>query len=256
VVQDSVWERPQERGVITLGHGVLMNAFKATRAEPIGNLRIVPGVLAGALRNSFADPQDLRRGFLRTVWIELKRFGARNVRTVELTRVRGIHRVSVEGPVVRHGLLVVSALAALLECERIFEFGTSDGETSRLLARNLPTAEIYSFDASAEGDSPPTLDARIAKLNGDSETYDFLPYSGTMDLVHIDASRRFRSVRADTDAAFGMLSELGSIIWYGYSHQPALYGFLNALAPILDRPIYHLAGTRLAVYSRWDIFAG
>ena len=27
------------------------------------------------------------------------------------------------------------------------------------------------------------------------------------------------------------------------------------LAPALDRPIYHLAGTRLALYSRWDIVA-
>ena len=52
-----------------------------------------------------------------------------------------------------------------------------------------------------------------------------------------------------------MLSELGSIVWYGYSYQPALYRFLNALAPALDRPIYHLAGTRLALYSRWDIVA-
>ena len=126
-----------------------MNGFKTSRdrpAQPIGNLRLVPGVVAGALRNSFADPHDLRDGFLRNVWVELKRFGAPNVRTVELSRIRGIQRVSVEGPVVRHGALVVSALAALLECERIFEFGTSDGETSRLLAHNLPAAEIYTFD--------------------------------------------------------------------------------------------------------------
>src|SRR6266849_6997324 len=108
-----------------------MNASKTSRdgrIQPIGNLRILPGVVAGALRNSFADPDDLRHGFLRTVWVELKRFGALNVRTVELARIRGIHRVTVEGPVVRHGALVTSALAALLECERIFEFGTSDGE--------------------------------------------------------------------------------------------------------------------------------
>ena len=120
-----------------------MDAFKPSRdrpIQPIGNLRIAPGVLAGALRNSFADSRDLRHGLLRNMWVELKRFGARNVRTVDLARIRGIHRVNVEGPVVRHGSLVVSAVAALLECERIFEFGTSDGETSRLLAHNLPGA--------------------------------------------------------------------------------------------------------------------
>ncbi|TME66240.1 MAG: class I SAM-dependent methyltransferase [Chloroflexi bacterium] len=238
-----------------------MNAFKTSRAEPIGNLRVLPGVVAGALRNSVADPRDLREGLLRNVWTELKRFSARNVRTIEMGRIRGIHRVTVEGPVVRHGILIVSALAAVLECERIFEFGTSDGETSRLLAHNLPAAEIYSFDAFPDGERaraseiPQALGARVARLSGDSETYDFVPYSGIIDLVHIDASRRVGSLQADTDAAFGMLSELGSIVWYGYSYQPALYRFLNALAPALDRPIYHLAGTRLALYSRWDIVA-
>src|SRR5438270_488903 len=129
-----------------------MNAFKTSRAEPIGNLRVLPGVVAGALRNSVADTRDLREGLLRNVWTELKRFSARNVRTIEMGRIRGIHRVTVEGPVVRHGTLIVSALAAVLECERIFEFGTSDGETSRLLAHNLPAAEIYSFDAFPDGE--------------------------------------------------------------------------------------------------------
>jgi hypothetical protein len=238
-----------------------MDASKTSRnrpIQPIGNLRILPGVFAGALRNSFADPHDLRHGLLRNVWVELKRFGARNVRTVDLARIRGIHRVNVEGPVVRHGTLVVSAVAAVLECERIFEFGTSDGETSRLLAHNLPSAEIYSFDGSPEvargrvGPMPPSA-ARIMNLYGDSGTFDFSPYSGSIDLVHIDGARRVNSLREDADAAFGMLSELGSIIWYGYSYQPAVYAFLNKLAPLLDRPIYHLVGTRLALYSRWDI---
>jgi hypothetical protein len=244
------------------GDGVLMDAFKSSRdrrTKPIGNLGLFPQVAAGALRNSFADPQDLRHGLLRNVWVELKRFAAQNVRTIELTRIRGIHRVNVDGPVVRHGSLVVSALASLLECERIFDFGSSDGETSRLLAHNLPTAEIYSFQASSEpgragaGSIPMATASGIARLYGDSETFDFSPYSGTIDLVHIDGARRIESLGADADAAFGMLSELGSIIWYGYSYQPAVYAFLNKLAPVLDRPIYHLLGTRLALYSRWDI---
>src|SRR5437773_2909870 len=229
-----------------------MDAFKTSRAEPIGNLRVLPGVVAGALRNSVADPRDLREGLLRNVWTELKRFSARNVRTIEMGRIRGIHRVSVEGPVVRHGALVVSALAALLECERIFEFGTSDGETSRLLAHNLPAAEIYTFDASSEaarggGGAGPASATRIMKLYGDSLTFDFSPYSGSIDLVHIDGTRRADSLRADADAAFGMLSELGSIIWYGYSYQPAVYAYLNKLAPLLDRPVYHLVATRLGL---------
>jgi hypothetical protein len=244
------------------GDGVLMDAFKSSRdrpSQPIGNLRTFPGVVAGALRNSFADPHDLRYGLLRNVWVELKRFAAQNVRTVELTRIRGIHRVNVDGPVVPHGSLIVSALAALLECERIFDFAASNGETSRLLAHNLPGAEIYTFASTpvasrdGAGAIPTASGSEIARLYGDSGTFDFSPYSGSVDLVHIDGASRAGSLSADSDAAFGMLSELGSIVWYGYSYQPAVYGFLNRLAPLLDRPIYHLLGTRLAIYSRWDI---
>jgi hypothetical protein len=239
-----------------------MDAFRSSRdrpSQPIGNLRILPGVVAGAFRNSFADPHDLRYGLLRNVWVELKRFAAQNVRTVELTRIRGIHRVNVDGPVVPHGSLIVSALAALLECERVFDFGTSDGETSRLLAHNLPGAEIYSFETTplarrdGAGGIPTASGSAITRLYGNSETFNFSPYSGSVDLVHIDGAGRAGSLSPDSDAAFGMLSELGSIIWYGYSYQPAVYAFLNKLAPVLDRPIYHLLGTRLALYSRWDI---
>src|SRR5256885_16887564 len=154
---------------------VSMNGAKTGRARTIGNLRIAPRVVAGAIRNAFADPHDLRDGLLRNVWIELKRFSARNVRTVDLSRIRGIDRVSVEGPVSRHGALIVSALATLLECERIFEFAGSDGETARLLEHNLPAAEIYSFKAEPTRDLglPPTLGTRIANLSGDPNTYDF-----------------------------------------------------------------------------------
>src|SRR5438132_4224 len=123
-----------------------MNAFKTSREDPNVNRRVLPGVVAGALRNSVADPRDLREGLLRNVWTELKRFSARNVRTIEMGRIRGIHRVTVEGPVVRHGTLIVSALAAVLECERIFEFGTSDGETSRRrsIVRSITSPERVS----------------------------------------------------------------------------------------------------------------
>jgi predicted O-methyltransferase YrrM len=229
------------------------------RTQPVGDLGLAPAVFAGLIRNSFADPRGLRGGLLRSIWVELKRFGAHNVRTVELSRIRGIDRIYVDGPVIRHGMLVLSALAALLECEAIFEFGSVDGLTPALLAHNLARVRIYSFDRPSDTvpwrprPSTDSSEPRITKLSGDSATFDFSPYSGKIDLVHIDASDRAASLTADTEAAFGMLSELGSIVWYGFSYRPALYAFLERLAPSLDRPIHHLAGTRLALYSRWDV---
>jgi len=229
------------------------------RTQPVGDLGLAPAVLAGVIRNSLSDPRGLRGGLLRSIWVELKRFGAHNVRTIELSRIRGIDRIYVDGPVIRHGMLVLSALAALLECETIFEFGSVEGLTPALLAHNLARVQIYSFDRSHEmgsGRPRPSTDSsdpRITRLSGDSATFDFSPHSGKIDLVHIDASDRAASLSTDTEAAFGMLSELGSIVWYGFTYRPALYAFLERIAPTLDRPIYHLAGTRLALYSRWDV---
>jgi len=96
-------------------------------------------------------------------------------------------------------------------------------------------------------------EARITELRGDPTDFDFSPYSGSIDLVRIDMGHECRHVGAATGAAFGMLSELGSIVWDDYTHCPSVYTYLNALAPSLERPIFHISGTRLAFYSRWDI---
>jgi hypothetical protein len=210
------------------------------------------------------------------LWIELKRYGAPRIRNIEPSRIRGIDRVRVDGPVRRHSPLVVAALARLLECETIFQLGPDNGDTAWLLAHNLPNARVFVLDERIVAPNQPapgptdrvyqlpgrdhgfSLDAapaagRITQLHGDSATFDFLPYTGSADLVYIEGSRRPDQVRSDTEASFGLLSELGTIVWDGYSGDAGVYAYLNELAPSLDRPIYHILNTRLALYSRWDI---
>lgn len=241
----------------------------------VGNGQILMRVVAGVLGRSVGD-ERARNGFLKTLWTETKRYSAPNIVNVEVTRIRGIEGVSVQGPVWRHCPLVLTALAMLLECETVFEFGTFRGDTAWLLAHNLPTARIYTLDlagpsevesAELELTDPEyfttwdrgarfrgTPEAqRIRQLYGDTATFDFAPYSGKMDLVYIDASHSYSYVRSDTEAAFGMLSETGSIVWDDYTFYPGIYAYLNEIAPSLDGPIYHLLGTRMALYSRWDI---
>ena len=137
--------------------------------EGVANLTKLRTAVASSGRTLvlFVAPDNL--------WIELKRYGAPNVRNIELSRIRDIQSVRVEGPVVRHGALIVSALSMLLESEQIFDFGTSEGETSWLLAHNHPKVRIYAFDG--ESSSPAggrrrfddTIEAsRITELRGDS----------------------------------------------------------------------------------------
>jgi hypothetical protein len=143
-----------------------------------------------------------------------------------------------------------------------------------LLAHNLPSARIYSLDTAwpeapartgrtNESERSPTWErstsfsgtpeaASITRLYGNSATFDFSPYRGSIDLVYVDASHGASCVRCDTEAALRMLSELGTIVWHDYTHT-RLYAYLNELAPSLDRPIFHILDTSLALYSRWQV---
>jgi predicted O-methyltransferase YrrM len=247
------------------------------RVRRVGNWSIVPSVLGDALAHAVADPRRLRRQLLKRVWIDLKRFAAPHVTNIDVASISGIDRVLVAGPVLRRSPLVLCALAALLEPTTIFEFGTYHGDTSWLLARNVPKARIYTLDlggpdaarraqleltdmdeyfhdwdrgvrfhGTPEGE-------RITQLTGDSATFDFAPYRGTIDLAYVDASHSYSYVRSDTEAALAMLSPSGTIVWDDYTHYSGIYAYLNELAPVLDGPVFHILDTRLAVYSRRPI---
>lgn len=243
----------------------------------VRNRDILPGVVRDAIARAAADPRGARTRLLKGLWIELKRFSAPHVMSVEPARIAGLDLVRVDGHVMRHSPLVLCALAQLLGCRSIFEIGTFRGDTSWLLAHNLPQARVFTLDLpgpeSAQRarleitdvdeyfhtwergarfrDTPESL--RIIPLVGDSATFDFSPYRGAMDLVYIDASHSYSYVRADTEAALAMLSPTGTIVWDDYTYYPGIYAYLNELAPTLDRPIYHLLGTRLAVHARRDL---
>jgi predicted O-methyltransferase YrrM len=248
------------------------------RVRRVRNRDILPSVLRAAAARAAADPRTRSR-LLKEMWIALKRTAAPRVVNVDLASIAGLEGVRVEGHVMRHSPLVLCALASLLECEAIFEFGTYRGDTAWLLAHNLRRTRVHtldlpgldavrdarlevtdvgeyfgSWDRGARFRGTPEAE-RITPLAGDSATFDFSPFRGRMDLVYIDASHSYSYVRSDSEAALEMLGPRGTIVWDDYTHYPGLYAYLNELAPSLERPIYHLLGTRLAVYSRRDLLA-
>lgn len=250
----------------------------STSIRRVQNRNILSGVVAGATRHSLAAPRQLRSDLFKGVWIELKRFSAPKVRNIELSNIAGIDRIRVDGPVMRHCSLVLAALGKLLDCKTIFEFGTYRGDTTWLLAHNLPKARVYTLDlAGPEAVSAAQLELtdgneyfgrwdrgarfrgrleanRISQLFGDSATFDFSPYAGAVDLVYVDASHSYSYVKSDSEAALRMLSASGTIVWDDYTHYPGIWAYLNnELAPALERPIFHILGTRLAVYSRREL---
>ena len=202
----------------------------------------MPSVLGGAVAQAAADP-GLRARLLKGLWIELKRFSAPHIVSVELSRIAGLGKITVDGHVMRHSPLVLCALARCSLADDDLRVGTFRGDTSWLLAHNLPQARILTLDlpgpeaaqhagsrsrmstststrgsaarASATRRRPPHHPAcrRLRDVR-------LLAIPRTIDLVYIDASHSYSYVKADTEAALAMLSPAGTIIWDDYTYYP------------------------------------
>ncbi len=224
------------------------------RVRRVSNWEILPSVLGGALSRAVADPRRLRGRLLKHMWMELKRFAAPHISNIDIASISGIDRVQVEGPVLRYHGDTAWLLARNVPASRIFTLDLSGPD--EIYGAQLELTDIdeyfHEWDRGARFHGTPEAE-RITQLVGDSATFDFSPYRGRIDLAFIDASHSYSYVRSDTEAALAMLSPSGAIIWDDYTHYSGIYAYLNELAPTLDAPIFHVLGTRLALYSRRPI---
>ena len=159
-----------------------------------------------------------------------------------------------------------------LRPQRIFEIGTFHGVTTAHMVLNSD-AEIYTLDLPREmaldlrGYTPSDAallqerdqigreyrrfngDGRIRQLYGDSRTFDYTPYFGSMDLVLVDACHLYDYVLSDSLRALQLLRDQGVILWHDFGSSRDVVRALQKLAnPQL--PIWHIEGTWLAVHPR------
>ena len=244
-----------------------------SRVPHVRNVQILPQVITGLVRNAIRTPRALRRQLLKSLWIELKRYSARNIGSVEPSELFGKDHPAITATPVRYDPLVAVALSVAQGSRTIFEIGTYLGETTWLFAHNNPQAHVYTLDlpglealssARLEVTDPEyftrwdrgqrfhatTEAGRITQLFGDSASFDFSAYRAAIDFVYIDGSHSYGYVRSDSEAALLMLSPRGTIVWDDYTYYPGIYRYLNELAPRLGGGIAHIRGTRLAVYRR------
>jgi predicted O-methyltransferase YrrM len=251
-------------------------------ARPDGQLSLVPRAVSGALRSAFDRRDELRYHVAREVWTLTKRFGSRAIQTVTLDDLPGVADAVVEGYVDDPNRAVLAALCRSLGARTFFEIGTNRGRTAWTVARNNPELQVYTLDlpsrdalGSIEYDINPAdrdlfdvaewdrgeayrntpEEARITTLHGDSATFDYTPYAGRMDVVFVDGAHSYNYVVSDTERALAMLAPDGAIAWDDYPAVPGVYRHVNELATRLDRPLYHVYGTRLVLYSRRDVIA-
>ncbi len=178
--------------------------------------------------------------------------------------------------------LSIAYIAKVTHPKKVFEIGTFDGFSTYHLSMNSdPDTKIYTLNLPLEVDNTKQhhkkislLDYhddnhthsglkkigvlyenspaanRVSQLLGDSLVFDFSPFRGSMDLVFIDGGHSLECVSSDTKNAFNMLSNKGLIIWHDFNVQHRdIYNFLMKLSK--DRKIFWLAGTRLAIYSKY-----
>jgi predicted O-methyltransferase YrrM len=156
-----------------------------------------------------------------------------------------------------------------LQPRRIFEIGTFQGVTTAHMAANCK-AEIFTLDLSRDlaadvtaythsdlqllqqqdeigkAYRPFNAEGRIHQLFGDSRTFDYSAYMGSMDLVLIDACHVFDYVIRDTGNALRLLADHGAILWHDFGNSRDVVRALQTVAK--TTPIVHLEGTALALY--------
>jgi hypothetical protein len=168
----------------------------------------------------------------------------------------------------------LAAIAQLLKPERIFEFGTFDGATSLLLARSVPTAQIFTLDLPPESYVPPEAfgyprspgnyesphdevghefrgtpeSERITQLFGDSTTFDFGEFVGRMGLVVVDAGHGYEAASSDSENALRLAGPSGVVVWDDYIPQwPGVIRAVDEAAARHGFSVIRLRGTGFAI---------
>ncbi|MCX6832380.1 MAG: class I SAM-dependent methyltransferase [candidate division Zixibacteria bacterium] len=218
---------------------------------------------------------------LRVPTVELSELVSSNcfVRLVELPEHNG--------NITLQELSVIAALVRQNAPKTIFEIGTFDGRTTLNMAINsAPDTRIYTLDLPRDlldstklhittGDRVFVDKAQsgerfrnsesahqVTQLYGDSATFDFSPYFGTIDLVFVDGSHAYDYVRNDTEIALKLLRDgRGVILWHDYAAWAGVTRALNEVyqraltnpLPAVELPVFknmrHISGTTLAYFK-------
>jgi predicted O-methyltransferase YrrM len=192
------------------------------------------GLLGDALRASAKAPSVLRADHqlsaLRATEVPalLSELGAESLCVTADPEHRHGWRI---GPIERRLLQTVAEQSG---ARTAFEIGTFDGTTTVALAQALPAdGEVHTIDLPAEDfdatqhpdaftgadvgrafrDHDALTTASIVQLRGDSTTFDFSPWSGTIDLVLVDGAHDRVHGRADSRTALDLVAPGGWIFW-------------------------------------------
>ena len=165
------------------------------------------------------------------------------------------------------GLAFLVEIGRFVGARRVFEIGTYNGATAWCLARNLESAEVHTLDLPLENEPAlefgvsdagnriaferpayevlPLPTGRVVQHWGDSATFDFTAWRGSMDLVYVDGAHSHQYVRADSTTALDLVRDSGAVVWDDYWRR------IEGVRAILDElriPLFRVPGTRLVAH--------
>jgi predicted O-methyltransferase YrrM len=173
----------------------------------------------------------------------------------------------------RHGWSLGAAEQIVLQlvlqgrqCLDVFEIGTFNGGTTKLLAESLPdNGRVWTidlppavFDATQAPDGFSGTDVgsayrhspkahKIHQLFGDSATFDFAEFEDSMDLVLVDGGHEYPNGVADSRTALRLVRPGGVVLWDDF--QPYWHGLVRGICDAMEtHRLCRLAGTSFAVF--------
>ena len=147
--------------------------------------------------------------------------------------------------------LILVSLIKIINAKNVFEFGTYEGFTTRLMIENLPkSGTVTTIDIdSVDGVIFEGVDEKLAKKSLESiREYSFsnrrgqveqiimntMEFSidgreGKFDMVFVDANHHVKYAERDTENSFKLIGEKGCIVWHDYKNPnyPSLTDFLD-----------------------------
>ena len=163
--------------------------------------------------------------------------------------------------------LSLATLCSLKNPKIIFEIGTFEGYSTKILSMNAPKATIYTLDLPPN--STKTIyeigelnerytpikkkinfliskdTHKIKRLFGDSAIYDFSKFNNKIDFVFIDGAHTYEYTKNDTERALDMINDNGVIVWHDYnpSYWPETVKFIKEFSKKYN--LYHIKDTYL-----------
>ncbi len=156
--------------------------------------------------------------------------------------------------------------------EVVLEIGTYNGATTRLMALNLPRAEIHTLELPPEVNSEELHQSKLPKDDfhliakrrvgaafvsdpsitnitqhyGDSATWDFSPVQG-FDFVFIDGSHTYEYIRSDTIRCAEAAAVRATFVWHDFDY--CHYDVVRYLTEMAQAglPVRHIESTNLVV---------